>query len=179
MNLTRCFFSLIFLLSTYCPVMAQDSLLRAITIRKDTINLLGFSTKKVIVVLANNYTCMECYKKIANEFRNIDSSFYTKLVLCRVGTSAIERRTFQEKISALLPGFTVVFEIQTSQPDPYPPVMAKDGIFGLGKVAQTPALTIIDPSSGKLEKFWRYFDLFNNTGAISDIARTEYQKILQ
>ncbi len=119
---------------------------RGVTLRGDTITLRG-NAGETFVVLYNGYSCRDCFTYLDKSLHNlrVADSNIQYIVLARVGSSPLTRRTTLADITNLMPEKpSVIFEsANPGVEDPWPPTNLQGGVFGRFKITKTPAVVVV------------------------------------
>ncbi len=122
-----------------------------------------------IIVFYHNYTCIDCYKKIAKEinaYKN-EGKEINLIVLLRSSSFNKDRKDLYKKAKKLLHTENIYFDIHSKE-DNWPPVDLEEGIFSKFPILQTPAVLFISNSKSKME-FRSYADLFQREDSTKPI----------
>jgi hypothetical protein len=115
-----------------------------------------------VVVFYSNYSCLDCFEKIATEIETFKSKKVevNLIVLLRSSLFNKDRKEMYNKAKKLLKTENIYFDIHSAE-DTWPPVEVKEGIFSMFPIVQTPAVLYISDSKSKI-KFRSYAELFQN-----------------
>ncbi len=134
-----------------------------LTLYKENVQLDSLLTDCVnIVVFYSDYSCNDCFIKIANEIETYKSNNIENnlIVLLRSSLFNKYRKDMYKKAKKLLKTENIYFDIHSTD-DKWPPVDVKEGIFSMFPIVQTPVILYISDSKRKIE-FRSYADLFQS-----------------
>ena len=121
--------------------------LRGTTLRGDTVAIAAAEGERVIIIFYNTYSCHDCFLWLDTALRIAarDHPTLRPIVLARVGSSMLARRTALTAIAQSLPSLPeILFDItEPGITDPWPPSDLQGGIFGRYTVSRTPALLFV------------------------------------
>lgn len=133
------------------------------TLFKDNLHLDSILSNDInIIVFYSDYTCKDCFKKIAKEIEDMKSEDQeiNLIVLLRCSLFNKYRKDMYREAKKIFNTDNIYFDIHNKE-DKWPPVDLEEGIFGMFPIVQTPAILKISEGKSKIE-FKSYADLFQN-----------------
>jgi hypothetical protein len=160
--------------TTHNHNVSERSLLRAVTIQRDTVTIGSETIKPSIIIFANNYSCLKCFDVLNSWLLNqIDTSKVNIVLLMRVGTEVLSRRSFMNEMKPIFTSTRkLVFDIQMKT-DTFPPVKTADGLFSQFNITKTPSVVVYNGNKQKFELFLQYEELMDSKGAMRSQSGTK------
>lgn len=137
-----------------------------LNIELDTIQLFNIKRRKVMLIFANNYGCLDCFNTINTIIskNEIDTSKVFIAIVGRVNNSPSAKKDLINSLKERMPLISKIYFDIHSEDDAFPPTNPMEGLFGKFNIKRTPAVLLWDNDTKNIKEFYQQTNLYDSTG---------------